>query len=95
MVKTLTEMINDVYNECYKVQVENMKVEEVTTSSIKLSWDKIPGISQYEVYCSTDENNNYKKIETVTDTTYTQSGLKSGQTYYYKIKAVGGEIVGS
>ena len=92
MVKTLTEMINDVYNECYKVQVENMKVEEVTTSSIKLSWDKIPGISQYEVYCSTDENNNYKKIETVTDTTYTHSGLKSGQTYYYKIKAVGGEI---
>ena len=92
MINTLTNMINEVYNESCMVKVENLKVKETSTSTINLTWDKIPGVSNYEVYRSNSLNEAYAKIETVKNTNYTDSKLKSGQTYYYKVKTVQGDF---
>ena len=92
MVNLLTEMINDINDKCSKVKVESLKASNITTSSIKLLWDKIPGISTYEIYRSTSKSGTYEKIITTENTSYTDSKLASGKTYYYKVKAVGGDM---
>ena len=85
-------MINDINDKCSKVKVESLKASNITTSSIKLLWDKIPGISTYEIYRSTSKSGTYEKIITTENTSYTDSKLASGKTYYYKVKAVGGDM---
>ncbi len=55
-----------------------------------VSWEKVAGASGYEICCSTKKDGNYKKIKTVTKGStvkYTHRKLKSGRTYYYKVRA--------
>lgn len=57
-------------------------------SSIKLSWIKVAGAKNYEIYQATSKKGSYKKIKTTTSLTYTDTKLESNKTYYYKVKAV-------
>ncbi len=55
-----------------------------------VSGEKVAGASGYEICCSTKKDGNYKKIKTVTKGStvkYTHRKLKSGRTYYYKVRA--------
>lgn len=57
--------------------------------TIKLRWRGNTYSEGFIVYRSTSKNGEYKKIKTITDhtiTSYIDSGLKSGKTYYYKIR---------
>ena len=72
----------------------NVKAE-VNGTTITLSFDKAVGMQYYEIYRSKD-GGAYRQIKRTTDTTITSSGLKSGSTYQYKIRAfalVNGEKV--
>lgn len=68
---------------------------KVMTSSIKqgrvnLSWDDVDGADGYQIWMATeDSENSYKIVKTVDgDTTsYVKSDLKSGTTYYFKVRA--------
>lgn len=58
--------------------------------AVALSWKKIKGVSGYEIYRSTKKSGAYKKIKTIKKaslTRYTNKKLKSGKTYYYKVRA--------
>ncbi len=58
--------------------------------SLTLRWKKVSGADGYLIYRSTSKNGSYKKIATVTGgstLTYTNTGLSTGKTYYYKIQA--------
>lgn len=60
------------------------------TDALKVSWDKITGASGYDIYRSTSSLSSYKLVHTVSSsstTSWTDSGLKAGTRYYYKIKA--------
>jgi len=60
-----------------------------TTSSISLSWNAVSGATSYKVYRSTSLTGTYSQIASgLTSTTYTDSGLTPGITYYYKVTAV-------
>ena len=54
--------------------------------SIKLTWGKIKGATGYKVYRQKADGN-WKKIATVTTTSYTDDGLKTGKKYTYRIRA--------
>ncbi len=70
----------------------SVKINSTTTSSIKLSWTKVPGAKGYVVYRSTSKDGTYKKVKTYKKTTtYTDKDLKSGKRYYYKIKVLSGD----
>ncbi|UCG70581.1 MAG: fibronectin type III domain-containing protein [Thermoplasmata archaeon] len=60
--------------------------------ALKLVWtaNTETDLAGYNIYRSTSETGAFEKINTdlVTDTTYTDSGLTNGNTYYYKITAV-------
>ncbi len=73
------------------------EIEIVSTSQLNISWDNVAMAESYTVNRRRYDETEYTVLKTVTDTTYTDSGLTSGYKYYYWIKAncnVGGtEII--
>ncbi|MCH3963530.1 MAG: fibronectin type III domain-containing protein [Clostridium sp.] len=59
-------------------------------SSIKLNWDVVSGADSYNIYRSDSEAGEYSKVGSASGTSYENTGLESGKTYYYKITAVNG-----
>lgn len=56
---------------------------------IKVTWNKNSNVAGYQIYKSTSKNGTYKKIATIynnSTTSYQDNDVKSGKTYYYKIK---------
>lgn len=62
-----------------------VEVAEVTSSSIKISWEKVQGATGYIVYRATSENGEYTKLKSVTALYCTDKTAKAGPTYYYKV----------
>jgi fibronectin type 3 domain-containing protein len=57
-------------------------------TSVKLSWAAVPGASGYYIYRATSATGTYSYLTaTATATSYTNSGLVTGKTYYYKVRA--------
>lgn len=59
-------------------------------NKIKVKWNKASGASGYYIYQSTSLNGSYKHVKTVSggsSTSGTVSGLKTGKTYYFKVRA--------
>ena len=57
-----------------------------------LKWNAVSGAAKYEVYRSTSRSGTYTKYSTQTSTSYTNSSyLTSGNTYYYKVRALGSD----
>lgn len=66
------------------------KLSNSSRGKLKLTWKRPSGAEGYVIYRKTGKNGSYKKIKTVTSAkklSYTNSGLKKGTTYYYKIRA--------
>ncbi len=67
-----------------------LKAVVKSDSSIQLSWTKEDGMNGYTVYRASSADGSYAKAGTVNSaatTSYTDTGLSTGQTYYYKISA--------
>ncbi len=55
----------------------------------KLSWKAVTGAAEYEIWRSmTGEAGSFKRVATVTGTSWTHSKATAGKTYYYKVRAV-------
>ena len=52
-----------------------------------VNWSKVTGATGYIVYYKTSANGSWQKLKTTTGTTYTKTGLTSGKTYYFTVKA--------
>lgn len=83
----------------YKLTVNKVEKKAPTISSvestqynkIKVSWKAVPGATKYEIYRADSKNGSYKKVKTIsggTTTSWTDSSVKTGKTYYYKMKSV-------
>ena len=65
-----------------------------TASGVRLTWDPVAGASGYIVYRKSAGDSSWTKLDTVTETSYTDKvGLKSGTTYTYTLRAQKGETV--
>ncbi len=63
----------------------------VSSSQINLSWNSSSGATSYNVKRSTTSGGPYTTIATgVTPTSYSDTGLSAGTTYYYVVSAVNG-----
>ncbi len=65
----------------------NFNVAKVNSTSSKISWSSVSGASGYEIYRSTSSAGSYSLVKRTTSTSYTNSGLTKGKTYYYKVRA--------
>ena len=54
-----------------------------------LTWKAVTGAAKYEVYRARSKDGEYIKYSTVTGTSYTNTSyIESGNTYYYKVRAL-------
>ena len=60
----------------------------VSSGKVKLTWNKIDGAAEYQIYRATSKNGTYKKMKTVTGTSYTNTVAEAGKLYYYYVVAV-------
>jgi len=65
----------------------NPKAVSTGYKSIKISWSKVSGANGYEIYRSTTKGGTYKLIKATSSTSYSDTSLKTNQTYYYKLRA--------
>ena len=57
-----------------------------------LTWKAVTGAAKYEVYRARSKDGDYIKYSTVTGTSYTNTSyIESGNTYYYKVRALGSD----
>jgi fibronectin type 3 domain-containing protein len=55
----------------------------LSENSIKLEWDAVSGVTGYEVHRSTSSGGAYTRQVATTGTSWTDTGLTVGTTYYY------------
>lgn len=78
-------------------KIQPATVSDLTASSaggkkITLTWSAANGATSYQIYRSTSKNKGYSKIGTTTELSFSNSKLKNGTTYYYRVYAVAGKV---
>ena len=65
-----------------------------STGKPVLKWAAVTGAEKYEIWRSTSETGTYSRIYTATSTQFTNTSVAAGETYYYKVRAVAGDVYG-
>ena len=56
-----------------------------------VSWTKVNGAAQYEVYRSTN-GKNFSIVRRTAALSYTDTSAAAGTTYYYQVRAINGSV---
>ncbi|OPJ60225.1 GH25 family lysozyme [Clostridium oryzae] len=64
-----------------------VKASKASYNSINISWGGVSGANEYKLYRATSSKGSYKLIKTTKTKSYKNTGLNTGTTYYYKVKA--------
>ncbi|MDR0558223.1 MAG: fibronectin type III domain-containing protein [Treponema sp.] len=59
-----------------------------SSSGINVSWNAAPGATSYKVFRASSSSGTYTLVGSPSSASYTDSGLSSSTTYYYKVSAV-------
>lgn len=65
----------------------NFKAARYSSTSIKTTWIAVTGASGYEVYRATSSTGTYSLVKTTTSLYFTNTGLTTGRTYYFKARS--------
>lgn len=65
----------------------NVKAAKASATSIKIKWGAVKGAAGYVIYRYNPAAKAYAKIKTTSTVSFTDTSLKPGQTYYYKVRA--------
>ena len=68
----------------------SLTVKRASSTKAKLQWKKVAGASGYVVYRSSSKNGTYTAVKSLTSAkklTYTDTKVKKGKAYYYKVRA--------
>lgn len=77
------------------VDAPKAKVKAVTYNTATISWAAVKGADGgYEIQRSTSSKSGFKTIATTTSTSYKDSKLTTGKTYYYRVRAVDKTLFG-
>lgn len=64
-----------------------LKAASASYNSIKITWSAVSGATGYLVYRYNTSTKKYERIQTTTASSFTDSPLTTGKTYYYKVVA--------
>ena len=70
--------------------VSNVKAKSNSYNSNIITWSKVNNVDGYEIYRATSKTGTYSLNKTVTSgstLSYSNTGLTTGKTYYYKVRA--------
>lgn len=60
-----------------------------SSNVVSLKWERVKGVTGYEIYRSTSKNGTYQQVATVkkaATVTFKDKSVKAGKTYYYKVR---------
>ena len=66
-----------------------VKAASASCKSVKITWQKDKKAKGYIVYRAASKKGTYKKVAATSKTYWTNGKLKTGKTYYYKVRAYG------
>ncbi|MDA3885472.1 MAG: fibronectin type III domain-containing protein [Candidatus Delongbacteria bacterium] len=66
---------------------QNLMTVSVTSSQCDLEWDIVAGISLYHIYRSTDPYGTFTEVGTSATTSFTDTGVSTGNKYFYYVTA--------
>ncbi len=64
-----------------------VKAVSASYTSVKVTWNAVPGASGYQVYSATSSAGPWALKGTVTTPSFSNTGLVTGKTYYYKVRS--------
>ena len=65
----------------------NFKAVLANDNTAKLSWNKVKGASGYQLSRATSKTGTFKSIKTTGNTSYLDTDITGGRTFYYKVRA--------
>ena len=80
-------------------KVNLTSVKSYRYDKIKLTWEPLSGVDDYQIYRATSKSGTYSKVNSITGaskSTYINGSRTCGKTYYYKVRAykkIGGKTV--
>lgn len=74
-----------------QVAVPVISKMSATVQGIHVYWNKVSGAASYTLFRATSRNGAYTKLVSTSATNYTDTGVKSGTTYFYKVCANAGD----
>ncbi len=97
---TITKTVKVTVNDLKPAKVTGIKAKQVKKNKqVTISWKKASNAKGYYVYRSTKKNKNFKKIgmikKAATVKFTDKKGLKAKKTYYYRVVAFNGKVVGA
>ena len=80
---------SDAYTVAVKPEAPELTVSSPNDERAALEWNAVNGAAGYQIWMAESEDGEYKIVKSVTDgsTSYTKTGLSSGKTYYFKVRA--------
>lgn len=66
---------------------DGLSAEAFSASSIKITWNDLFGANQYTIERSESAEEDFTSLGTSTGNSYNDTGLSSGTTWYYRVKA--------
>lgn len=66
----------------------NVKADAAGYNTVKVTYSPVAGATGYEIYRSISKNGTYRLIKTTTATTFYNTNLTTGFTYFYRVKAI-------
>ena len=70
--------------------ISKLKVKAAGVDKMKLTWRKVKGATQYVILRAESIDGAYEVVGHSNKASYTDFGLKSGTTYFYKVYAISG-----
>ncbi|MFZ5975714.1 MAG: InlB B-repeat-containing protein [Bacillota bacterium] len=65
----------------------SVKAARASSTSIKVTWGAVSGATKYVVYRASSSSGPFSPAGTVSGTSFTNTGLKTGRTYYFRVRA--------
>lgn len=59
-----------------------------STGKLKLTWNAVDGANKYEIYRATSLGGTFAKYYTTTSTSFSNTSVVAGSTYYYQVRAI-------
>lgn len=75
---------------CGPKKTETVKAKVLKGKKVKIIWSKVAKADGYRVYRSTKKNGTFRRVATIPGKktfSFTDSSVKAGKTYYYRVKA--------
>ena len=68
-------------------KVSSIKVTNYTDSKVELEWSKVADVKGYEIYRSTDDGKEWKRLKRQSEVAYGDPDVTPGTLYSYKVRA--------